>query len=145
MTPNVKFQYKYAGNGWGSGHICVGSNKFEFVCSYVLNNPLKDLLSTVYQIVPNLAPFPRKTIDFIMWEEPTEYRWEFHVIDEKNVTINIYEQVSDVETELVFKDNFHSVDLLKAMVHCIDGDAELRSIEDVDRIYKQFKLYLKCH
>lgn len=143
MSHNVKFRYKYSGNGWGSGHLCVGSNKFEFVCSYVLNDPLEDLLSAVYQIIPNLAPFPRRKIDFIMWEEPTEYKWEFHVINEKNVAINIYEQDSDVETEMVFKDNFHPDDLLKALVHCIDRDAELRSSENIDRIYKQFKLYLK--
>lgn len=83
MANNVKFHYKYSGNGWASGHISIGSNKFEFACSYVLSHPLEELMSAVYQIIPNLAPFPRKKIDFILWEEPTEFRWELHMIDEK--------------------------------------------------------------
>lgn len=145
MANNVKFHYKYSGNGWASGHISIGSNKFEFVCSYVLSHPLEELMSAVYQIIPNLAPFPRKKIDFILWEEPTEFRWELHMIDEKNVVINIYELVSDSKKELVFKDNFHPDDLLKALVHCIGRDAELRSNEHVERIYKEIKQHLKSH
>ena len=107
MSHNVKFQYKYLSNGWASGQICIGSNNFEFVCSYLFNNPLEELLNAIYQIVPNLAPFPRKKIDFIMLDEPIEYRWEFQLVDEKNVTINIYEEGSDLKKELIFKDNFH--------------------------------------
>ncbi|MGX7595886.1 hypothetical protein ACWNS2_11595 [Planococcus plakortidis] len=143
MSHNVKFQYKYLDNGCASGHICIGSHNFEFLCSYLLNNPLEELLNAVYQIVPNLASFPRKKIDFIMLDEPIEYRWEFELIDERNVTLTIYVKGDDLKTERIFINKCQLNDLLKALVHGIERDAELRSNENIEQIYKQFKLYLK--
>lgn len=143
MSQNVKFQYKYLGSGWASGQICIGSNSFEFVCSYLLNSPLEELLNAVYQIVPNLAPFPRKKVDFIMLDEPIEHRWEFQLVDERNVIITIYAKGYELKTERIFIDKCQLRDLLEALVHGIDHDAELRSNENIERIYKQFKLYLK--
>ena len=84
MYGNIVFQYKYTnGDSWAAGIIGNGKNKFEFVCSYLFNNPLEELLNTVYQIVPKLAAFPRKEIDFIMLDEPIEYRWDFYLLDDK--------------------------------------------------------------
>ncbi|WP_033541165.1 hypothetical protein [Planococcus sp. CAU13] len=146
MAHNVEFQYKYIPDDtWASGYLCIGGNNFEFVCSYLFKNPLEELLNAVYQIVPDLASFSRKEIDFIMLEEPVEYRWEFKLIDEEKVTINIYEKGSDLNAMLIFNDNLYLNDLLRALVHCIGRDAELRSNEDIERIYKQFKVYLKSH
>lgn len=144
MSRNVEFQYNYTqGETWASGHLCIGSSKFEFDCSYLFGNPLEQLLQAVYQIVPDLAPFPRKKIDFVMWEEPVEYRWEFEWIEEKNVSITIYEKGSDLKTVFVFQEVCHIDDLLKALMHGIDQSAELRSNEKIEQIYQQFKHYLK--
>ncbi|ETP69105.1 hypothetical protein G159_08910 [Planococcus glaciei CHR43] len=146
MSHNVEFQYKYIPNEkWASGHFSMGNHKFEFFCSYMFNNPLEELLSAVYQIVPNLAPFPRKKIDFIMFDLPIEYRWEFELIDEKHVSISIYEKDSDLKTDLIFRDNCHLDDLLRAIVHGIGSDTKLRSTESIERVYNQFKLHLKSH
>ncbi|QFT89228.1 hypothetical protein FIU87_11265 [Bacillus sp. THAF10] len=90
MSHNIDFRYKYTnGDTWASGIIGTNKNKFEFVCSYLFSDPLEKLLNSVYQIVPNLAAFPRKEIDFTMLDEPIEYKWEFKLLDEKNVSINI--------------------------------------------------------
>lgn len=144
MSQNVEFQYNHLqGETWASGHLCIESSKFEFVCSYLFGNPLEQLLQTVYQIVPELAPFPRKKIDFVMWEEPVEYRWEFEWIEERNVSITIYEKDSDLKTAFIFREVCHVDDLLKALVHGIGRDVELSSNEKIEQIYQQFKHYLK--
>lgn len=143
MSRNIKFQYQYLGNGWASGQISIGSNSFDFVCSHLFNHPLEQILNAVYQIVPGLASFPRKEIAFVMLEEPIEYRWEFKMADEEKVTVDIYEKDSGANALLIFSDILHLNDLLKALVQCIGSDAELRSNENIERIYEQFKLYLK--
>lgn len=144
MSQNVEFQYNHLqGETWASGHLCIESSKFEFVCSYLFGNPLEQLLQTVYQIVPELAPFPRKKIDFVMWEEPVEYRWEFEWIEERNVSITIYEKDSDLKTAFIFREVCHVDDLVKALVHGIGRDVELSSNEKIEQIYQQFKHYLK--
>lgn len=146
MSHNIDFQYKYTnGDTWASGFIGTDKNKFEFVCSYLFNNPLEELLNAVYQIVPNLATFSRKEINFTMLDEPIEYRWEFKLIDEKSVTINIYEKGYDLKTELIFEDNCNLYNLLKALIQCIGSNPELKSNEKIERIYKEFKLHLKNH
>jgi hypothetical protein len=143
MSRNVEFQYNYIqGETWASGHLCIGSSKFEFVCSYILGDPLEQLLHAVYQIVPGLAPFPRKKIDFVMWEEPVEYIWEFEWITQQNLSVTIREKGFDLKTAFVFQEDCHIDDLLKALVHGIDRNAELRSNEKIEQIYQQFKLHL---
>lgn len=144
LSQNIAFQYNYIPNDtWATGYICICNNKFEFGCSYIVNNPLEELLNAVYQIIPDLAPFPRKEIDCLLSAESIEYRWKFQLVGEKNVSINIYEQSYDVKAELVFKDNCHSDDLVKALVHCIGNNAGLRSNKHIEWVYQHFKLYLK--
>lgn len=144
LSHYVEFQYRYIPNDtWATGSICMGDNKFEFGCSYLFTDPLEELLNAVYQIIPDLAPFPRKEIDCTLSTESIEYRWNFHLIDEKNVAINIYEQGYEVKTELIFKDNVHPDDLVMAFVQCIGNEAGLRSNQHIEWIYKQFNLYLK--
>ena len=146
MSNNIHFQYKHTyGDTWASGFIGTDKKKFEFVCSYLLNNPLEELLKAVYQIIPNLATYPRKEINFTMLDEPLEYRWEFKLIDEKNVTIHIYEKGYDLKSELIFEDNCSLYNLIKALIQCIGSNPELASIEKIECIYKDFKLYLKNH
>lgn len=146
MSRTVEFQYKYSiGDTWASGLIRIDNNKFEFVCSYLFNNPLEGLLKSVYQLITNLAAFPRKETDFTMLDEPIEYRWEFKLIDEKNVTIKIYQKGYDLKTELVFEDYCNLSNLLKAFVQCIGSNPQLRSNENIERIYREFKLHLKNH
>lgn len=140
----IEFQYKHApGETWASGYISKDSNKFEFTCSCLFNNPLEELLNAVYQIVPDLAAFPRKHLDFIMLDEPTEYRWEFLLMNKEKITINIYEKVQGSKAELVLKESFCIEELLKTLVYCISNEKHLSTNENIDRIYKQFKIHLK--
>ncbi|MDZ5711379.1 hypothetical protein [Jeotgalibacillus haloalkalitolerans] len=144
MSHNIDFQYTYtSGDSWASGCISTEHQTFEFTCSYLFHNPFEELLNAVYQIVPNLAAFPRKEIHFTMLDEPLEYRWEFRLIDDTHVRINIYEKVYDSKTKLVFQDNCNLFSLLKALTKCIANNPELRGNENIERINKEFKVYLK--
>ena len=146
MSNNIQFQYNLiSGDTWATGFIGTDKRKFEFVCSYLFNNPLEELLTAVYQIIPNLATFPRKEINFTMLDEPIEYKWEFKLIDEKNVTLHIYEKGYDLKSELIFEDNYNLSNLLKALIQCIGSNPEFTSNEKIERIYKEFKLHLKNH
>ena len=71
-----------------------------------------------------------------------ECRWEFEWIEEKNVSIVIYEKGFDLKRAFVFQEDCHIDDLLKALVHGINRNAELRSNEKIEQIYQQFKLHL---
>ncbi|MFC4712731.1 hypothetical protein [Planococcus dechangensis] len=144
MSKNVEFQYNWLqGESWASGHLCIGSSKFEFVCSYILGDPLEQLLHAVYQIVPGLAPFPRKKIDFVMLEEPVEYIWEFEWITQQNLSVTIREKGSELKMGVVYRELCHIEDLLKALVHGINKNAVLRSNENIEKVYQQFTIYLK--
>ncbi|MET3195186.1 hypothetical protein [Gottfriedia sp. OAE603] len=146
MSQNIDFQYKYKnGDTWASGFINIDSNKFEFVCSYLFENPLEDLLNCVYQLVPNLSAFPRKQIDFTMLDEPLEYRWEFKMIDDRNVHISIYLKNYDLKTKKVFEDKCKLNNLIRAFVQCINSNLELKSNENIERLYREFNLHLKNH
>lgn len=144
IANHIQFQYKHTlGDRWASGFIGTDKKKFEFFCSYLLNNPLEELLTAIYQIIPNLAPYSRKEINFTMLDEPIEYRWTFKLIDEKNVTLHIYEQEYNLKKKLIFEDKYSLDNLLKALIQCIGSNPELRLNEKIEHIYKEFNFHLK--
>jgi hypothetical protein len=144
ISQNINFQYNYThGDTWASGFISTDNKKFEFVCSYLFNNPLEELLNAVYQVVPYLATFSRNEIEFTMIDEPIEYRWVLKLINVKNVNITIYKKGYDRKSDIIFEDNINVCNLLKAFIQCIDSNHELKLNEKIERIYKEFKLYLK--
>ena len=144
MSNPIQLQYDVtAGDTWATGFIGTAAKKFEFACSYLSNNPFEELLNAVYQIVPNLATFPRKQIQFTLWDEPIEYSWEFQVRDEQNVALQIYEKGYDKKSALIFEETYKIYDLIKALVQCMKRNPYLLSTDKIERIHDEFTLYVK--
>lgn len=144
MSKHVQFQYDYTvGDTWATGFIGTATKNFRFVCSYLLNNPLEELLNAAYQIIPNLTSFPRKQIHFMMLDEPIEYRWEFKISDEQTVSIYIYKKGYDKKSALVFEDSYNIYDFVKALVQCIKSNPHLKCTGKIEWIYKEFSFCVK--
>jgi hypothetical protein len=73
IRTRVKFVYEYEGHGWAHASISNGADTYAMVPSYVLNDPLFELLHTVVEI---LRCSGDATCEW--WYEPALDRWALH-------------------------------------------------------------------
>ncbi|RIW31980.1 hypothetical protein D3H55_13935 [Bacillus salacetis] len=136
----IQFSYQYnKGDTWASGAIELDDRRFEFLCSCLFNNPLEVLLYSIYQLIPNLAPVPRKEIHFTLYDEPLEYSWYFKMLDNETVGILIYSNGQNS----VFEGRCNLIHLVKTFVQSLPDQVVLTMDEKVRSIYEELRHFIK--
>ncbi len=68
--PTLTFDYEYVGRGWAEARISDGVNSCSFAPSYVLNDPLGELVEAVAALLRG-----EQEARCRWWNEPSEARW----------------------------------------------------------------------
>lgn len=119
----MEFKYELSGAGWADVFITINSNTEYLSVSY-LTDALHDMLKALISLLPELVPYPVKSAQFEMHEEPGGTVWTLNRKDALHLNINIV-SFEDLAQRKKLDQDFNEIckisEFVKAVVSSLDS------------------------